>query len=262
MNYDISSILAKWQHKSGEVTVRCITGCDGRPKIQMRLDLGLLQMEKEGRPDGGRPYGCESLLEYHLGQLERYKQSNGVEIGFELSQEQCRALREEAVMYYYRYLSLFIMGQYHQVIQDTKRNLDVFDLCRKFAAQEVDRLALEQYRPYVLMMNTRARAQLAIQENKLVEALEICREGINSIKEFFEQISRPKLAKQCSELAILQDLCEDLRQKLPLDPGEALHADLAKALEREQYEKAAELRDKLRNLNGSNSQSPPKKSDG
>ena len=257
MDHDISPILANWQHKAGEVTVRCITGRDGRPKIQMRLDLGLLQMEKDGRPDGCRPHGCESLLEYHLGRLGRYKKANGVEVGFELSEEQCRALREEAVMYYYRYLSMFIMGQYRQVVQDTQRNLDVFELCRKFAALKSDRLAMEQYRPYVLMMNTRAEAQLAIQENKLVEALEICRQGINSIEQFFKQISRPSLAKKCSELAILRSLSEDLKQKLPLDPTEVLHADLAKALEKEQYEKAAELRDKLRNLNDSNLHFPP-----
>ena len=59
MDYDIGPILSKWKHKPGEVAVRCIAGRDGRPKIQMRLDLGLLQMEQDGRPDGRRPHGCE-----------------------------------------------------------------------------------------------------------------------------------------------------------------------------------------------------------
>ena len=62
MNYDISDILQQWHHKPGEVTVRRITSSDGQPRIQMRLDLGLLQMEIEGRPDGHKPHGCESLL--------------------------------------------------------------------------------------------------------------------------------------------------------------------------------------------------------
>jgi hypothetical protein len=218
-------------------------------------------MEKEGRPDGRRPHGCESLLEYHRQRLDRYKQLNGVEIGFELSAEQCKALREEAVMYYYRYLSLFIMGQYHHVVQDTQRNLQVFDLCHKFAARKSDRLALEQYRPYVLMMNTRARAQLAIEGARLREAAEICRQGIDGITEFFKRISRPELAEHCSELIILRNLSEDVRKKLPVDPSEALHADLVQALEREQYEKAAELRDKLRSLDPTQAPSPHKESD-
>ena len=261
MDFDISPILAKWKHTPGEVTVRCITGSDGRAKIQMRLDLGLLQMEKEGQPDGRRPYGCTSLLEYHWGRLARYKQVNGVEIGFELSDKQCKALREEAVMYYYRYLSLLILGQYDQVVQDTERNLQAFDLCRKFAARKADRVALEQYRPYVLMMNSRARAQLAIEQDKLDDALDICRQGINSITKFFKQMSRPELADRCSELAILRTLCEDIQRKLPPDPVDTLHADLAKALEGEQYEEAAKLRDELRNLNIPNSTFPKKKSD-
>ncbi|NIA06118.1 MAG: hypothetical protein GWP14_00515 [Actinobacteria bacterium] len=255
MDYDISQILRKWKHKSGEVTVRCIAGRDGRPKIQMRLDLGLLQMEQDGRPDGRRPHGCESLLEYYLGRLDRYKMINGVEIGFELSKEQCETLREESVMYYYRYLSLFIMGRYHQVVRDTNHNLAVFDLCRKCASRKVDRFALEKYRPYVLMMNTRAQAQLDIDRGNSADALQTCQMGIESIADFFKQMSRPELAENSSELAILQALREDIQRKIPPDPAKVLHADLAKAIAGEQYEKAAELRDRLRHLNGPNSPS-------
>ena len=254
MDYDIGPILRKWKHKSGEVTVRHITGSDGRSKIQMRLDLGLLQMEEDGRPDGCRPHGCESLLKYHLGRLDRYKTVNGVEIGFELSKKQCEGLREESVMYYYRYLSLFIMGQHQQVVRDTKHNLAVFDLCRKFAARKVDRFALEQYRPYVLMMNTRAQVQLELDRGNLSDALETCQRGIEIITDFFQQMSRPKLADSCSELAILRALHKNIKGKLPVNPTEVLHADLAEAIEREQYEKAAELRDKLRHLQGPDSQ--------
>ena len=243
------------------MTVRRITGSDGRPKIQMRLDLGLLQMELEARPDGRQPHGCESLLAYHQGRLARYKQVNGVEIGFELSPKACKDLREEAVMYYYRYLSLFILGEYGCVVRDTNRNLAVFDLCRKFGSRKRDRSALEQYRPYVLMMNARARIQLAIDDERLVEALEICQEGINRITEFFKQMGKPELAERCSELDILRSVEEEIISKLPSDPTALLHADLSEALEREQYEKAAELRDRLRNLNKSNFQIPHQQSE-
>ena len=36
---------------------RKIVGEDGKEKLQVRLDLGLLQMELNGRPDGERPHG-------------------------------------------------------------------------------------------------------------------------------------------------------------------------------------------------------------
>ena len=261
MDYDIDPLLEQWPHKPGEVTVRRITGRDGRPKIQMRLDLGLLQMEIEHRPDGRRPHGCKSLLAYHQGRLARYKKVNGVELGFEISSEQCRALREEAVMYYYRYLSLFILGEYRQVVSDTQRNLEAFDFCRKFAANRSDRFCLEQYRPYVLMINSRARVQLAVDDDKIDQALTICQQGIDRIKEFFKQLSSPQLAEQSSELAILQSLRAEICRKLPVDPVQALNADLAKAVEREQYEKAAKLRDRLRNMQSPNPPSPEPQSD-
>jgi len=250
MDYDISSILEQWKHKPGEVSVRLITGRDGKSKVQMRLDLGLLQMALTGRPDGRRPHGCESLLEYHEGRLAQYKHRNGVEVGFELSVQQCKALREEAVMYYYRYLSLFILGRYAGVVQDTQRNLEAFDLCRKFGSRKSDRLALEQYRPYVLMMNARARVQLSLDEKKMEEALQTCEEGIEKVTDFFNQMARPELAEQCSELAVLGALREEIKGKIPPDPTATLHNDLAKALKEEKYEKAAELRDRLRDLRG------------
>ena len=42
---DIGSILDGWPHESGKISVRKIRGEEGRVKIQLRLDLGLLQME-------------------------------------------------------------------------------------------------------------------------------------------------------------------------------------------------------------------------
>ena len=39
--------------------------------MQLRIDLGILQMEMTGRPDGQRPHNCESLLVYHQRRAER-----------------------------------------------------------------------------------------------------------------------------------------------------------------------------------------------
>ena len=65
MSLDLNTILKDWPYESGTVKVRKITGLDGREKLQLRVDLGVLQMEITGRPDGRRPHNCESLLEYH-----------------------------------------------------------------------------------------------------------------------------------------------------------------------------------------------------
>jgi hypothetical protein len=62
MSLDLNTILKDWPYESGTVKVRKITGLDGREKLQLRVDLGVLQMEITGRPDGRRPHNCESLL--------------------------------------------------------------------------------------------------------------------------------------------------------------------------------------------------------
>src|SRR5438046_10715910 len=65
MSLDLNTILRDWPHENGNVKLRKIAGLDGREKLQLRVDLGVLQMEMTGRPDGQRPHNCDSLLEYH-----------------------------------------------------------------------------------------------------------------------------------------------------------------------------------------------------
>src|SRR5262249_44293725 len=153
------------------INVRKIKGLDGNSKLQMRLDLGLLQMEMTGRPDGAKPHGCESLLEYYEQQLLDHREREGTELGFHLTSDQCAALREEAGLYYHRYLGLYVLEDYSGVVRDTGRNLRVLDLCAKYAVDEQDRLVLEQYRPYITMMNTRAAASILFKEEKFGQAL-------------------------------------------------------------------------------------------
>src|SRR3954471_19553391 len=93
---DITSILKGWDYESGTINVRKVLGLDGVPKLQMRLDLGLLQMEMNGRPDGEKPHGCESLLEYYEKRLKEHKLEHGSELGFTLTPDECEALRGEA----------------------------------------------------------------------------------------------------------------------------------------------------------------------
>ena len=56
MSQDIRPILAGWDFDPDRVQVRIIAGDDGSEKIQMRIDLGLIQMELE-RPARRRAAG-------------------------------------------------------------------------------------------------------------------------------------------------------------------------------------------------------------
>jgi hypothetical protein len=242
---DITSVLRGWSYEPGVINVRKIHGQDGAPKVQMRLDLGLLQMEMTGRPDGARPHGCESLLEYFEKQLTDHRRRNGTEMGFQLNDSQCASLREEAVQYYYRYLSLFVLEEFPGVVRDTARNLRVLDLCSKYADEEQDRLVLEQYRPYIIMMNSRAQASILQSEGKLSAALKAVEEGLDDIREFFSKFGQEEAYSHSNEVRVLRQFARRIRKKLPVNPMEKLQRKLEKAVKSERYEEAAKLRDKI-----------------
>ncbi len=245
---DITRILSGWDYHPDEVTVRIIQGDDNTPKIQMRLDLGLLQMEYSGRPDGLRPHGFESLLEYHHQQLENYILENGEDDGFFLDPDDCSALRSEALQYYYRYLSLYHMQEYEAVERDTARNLRLFDFIKKYAVEEQDRYALEQYRPYVIMMNTRAAVYRLLEKNRQEEASNRIRDALRRIKSFFDELGHPELAKKCNEVVILKSLLKEIEKKWKSDPVLQLRERMKEAVAREDYETAAQIRDQIRDL--------------
>lgn len=242
---DITPVLKGWDYEPGTINVRKITGTDGRPKLQMRLDLGLLQMEMSGRPDGTTPHGCESLLDYYEARLDEHRRVNGTDLGFHLTPEQCQSLREEAVMYYHRYISLFVLEEYSGVVRDTARNLRLLDLCSQFAEEEHDRLVLEQYRPYLIMMNVRARASIAYKNKQYAKALEAIQEGLDQIRAFFRRFGQEQLFARSNEVRVLRRFARDIRRKLPVDPVVRLRSQLDKAIKAERYEDAARIRDEL-----------------
>src|SRR5437868_978100 len=130
MSLDLNDLLRDWPHEPGQIKVRKILGADGKEKIQLRIDLGLIQMEVSGRPDGQEPHNCESLLEYHQQRAERVEKKGEK---FELTPEEIGELQQEGIQYYHRYISLFQFQDYIGVIRDTARNLEVFDFVAKHA---------------------------------------------------------------------------------------------------------------------------------
>ena len=245
---DITPVLKGWEYEPGTINVRKITGGDGKPKLQMRLDLGLLQMELSGRPDGVRPHGHESLLEYFESRLGDHLVRNGTALGFHLTTQQCQALREEALMYYHRYLSLFVLEEFPGVVRDTARNLRVLDMCRKYAATTEDRMVMEQYRPYITMMNARAQASIAFKDANYAAALEAVRFGLRQIKRFFKRYGQLEAYPRANEVRVLRRFAREIKRKLPVDPAKELQKRLDAAVRAERYEEAATLRDQLDRL--------------
>lgn len=246
MDLDIGRLLRDWPYEPGQVNVRRIIGRDGKERIQLRLDLGLLQMETEGRPDGETPLGFESLLDYYENKLRQYVQENGSSEGFVLSETDCEALRTETLMYYHRYVAEFVLEDYHAVERDSARNLRAFDLCRDYADEESDKFVLEQYRPYVIMMISRARAKIAVQHGRPRAAVNALKKGADEIKDHLKKYGQEQLIPISGEIALLQAMAREVEADIPADPLEELHKKLDTAIREERYEDAASIRDEIR----------------
>ena len=245
MSLDLNTILKDWPHENGNIKVRKIAGLDGREKLQLRVDLGVLQMELTGRPDGRRPHNCESLLEYHQRRAARAAAKGET---YELAPEQCAELQQEGIQYYHRYLSLFQINDFDGVVRDTQRNLDLFTFVCQHTDREEFSWSLQQFRPYVLMMNTRAKASIFLGQGKFAEAIAEIERGREAIVDFLQQSNFPELVSKSSEIAFLDEWLEEVKAKRPLSKLEIMRREMETAIAKELYERAAELRDAIKVL--------------
>lgn len=249
MNPDISNILNEWEYKGpNELLVRKIVGHNGQPKIQLRIDLGLMQMEWTGRPDGRRPYGSETLLDHYIAKLNKEKKTYGTDAGFSLSHEDCEQLKLESLQYYHRRISFFELEAYEEAGADAEHNLQIMDFVRNYASDDQDKLSFEQYRPFVLMHRARARGLLCVERKDIAGALRYIEEGIKEIEAFFRFYDREDLIEESQELTMLKEWAEQIRADRPRSPEERLRAALQEAVDNEEFEKAAEIRDALKRL--------------
>ncbi len=200
LSQDIQGILDGWEFEPEGLQVRIIIGDDGNEKIQMRIDLGLIQMEMDGRPDGQRPDGYSSLLDSYEAKANDALDSGAT---FSLTSDDCSLLMREGLQYYHRYLSAFHLERYELVERDTERNLRLFAFVARHAARQRDKIDFDQYRPYVQMMYTRARATQALKKSEHRAALKRIDEGIKAIRKFLAEYQQQESEEECSELRFL-----------------------------------------------------------
>lgn len=245
MSLDLNDLLRDWPHEPGMIKVRKILGTDGKEKLQLRIDLGLIQMETSGRPDGEEPHNCESLLEYYKNKAKRAEKKGET---YQLNAEDVGELQQEGIQYYHRYISFFQLSDYLSVIRDTQRNLDMFDFVTKHAEQEEFAASVEQFTPYVLMMNTRARASIEIEREDFAAAIDKIEKGMERIRGFYDETENAGSAPNSPELGFLAEWLEEVRGKQPLTKLQKMQKEMDNAIASEAYERAAELRDAIKAL--------------
>lgn len=254
---DIYPILRDWPYVPDQISVRLIEGEEGAQFVQLRLDLGLLQMALDGRPDGQRIEDFPSLLELHQHRKEQHEQQNPDAAGYALQADDCAELLREGLQYYQRYLSFWHLGMYELCARDTSRNLRLLRFVREHALSDRDKLQFDQWRPYVTMMHSRAVATPLVELRQWDAALGAIDAGIRSLEEFLREYDQEEHADRLGELTFLKRWRKEVASLAgvdsetdpsELDPLQRMRIELQQAIDDERYEEAARIRDELRRL--------------
>jgi hypothetical protein len=233
---DIDVILRDWEFAPGEVRARIVKAHDGRRVLQMRVELGLLQMELEHRPDRTRPGGFDTYFDYLLSLA--FKEGE-----FELSEEQCGEADREFMQFYHRRLCWLELREFRRAVQDANHTLDFMDFVRAHSSDEEWILAHEQYRPFVLFHRTQAAALAGLEESGPEAAVEEIQRGLEAIRDVFAEYGAEEHFDEDELVARLRELRESIREHFGI--GRTLREQLDDAVAAEEYELAAKLRDQI-----------------
>jgi len=201
------------------------------------------EYQAEERPDGERPYGFPSLLEYYHSRLAE-------ESSLTLEAEECAALREESWHYYVRRNFAFQSGEYGRAREDAEHNQGLADIVAAHTSEPTERWAFLRWWPWMERDRAVAQALLNLQAGEIeAAAAELYRAG-KAINNFAHQHASeyaaegeegrnlPEVMKQ--HLAALEELLRR-EHNLPV----SLEEQLDKALERGDREEAERLRQEM-----------------
>lgn len=242
MNQDIDFILRNWEYKPGVAQARLVQAHDGRQVIQLRIDLGALQLETIGRPDGARPHGHTTYFEYLQEQARLSRKANRT---FALSEEQCQESDREFLQFYHRRMCWLALRQYARAIRDADHTLAFIDFVKRHAPNDEYRDAHEQYRGFVLFQRTQAAAAWKVETNAHEAAVNEVRRGLDRMREFFAEYGREDEFEEDGMVRHLRHVESTLREQYHV--AATLEEQLQQAIADEDYERAAQLRDALKN---------------
>lgn len=235
---DIDRVLRGWPFQPGVISARVVQASDHREVLQMRIELGVLQMETVHRPDGERPSGEETYLDHLVHELSRVGES------FTISQEQCLEVDREFLQYYHRRICWLALREFDRAVADADHTLELMDFVAAHSSDEQWSASHEQYRPFVLFHRTQAAALAQLEKSGPESAIEEIDQGMRRMNELMSPEPEEGQSLNSNELvAQLVQLKEWLREHYQL--GRTLSERLAEAVASEEYELAARLRDEI-----------------
>ena len=250
MRRDIDDALSGWTYEPepGEVLAREVRARDGRNVVQIRVELGLLQMEITGRPDGLRPHGFVTYLDY----LRHRAAGRGLSPGgksppWTMTEEQGSEADREFVQYHHRRVAWLSLERHDRALADADHTLALMDFLRRHGHSSDLITSQERLRGLVLFQRTRAAAALSLEKHRPGDAVEAVRDGIERLAEHrrvWEAEHEGDETPNGALLEQLQILESEIRKNF--DVPLSLREQLAEAVSLEDYEKAARIRDQMR----------------
>lgn len=232
----LDDLLSNWAFDPTTLNVRLVKGKDGRDVIQMRVDMGILQLETTGRPDG-------TQFDQYETYLERLQQEHLDDPARVLTESECAEVDREFMQFYHRRICWLRLQYYHRAVMDADHTLRLMDISEQMSPEEEWAGAHEQYRPFVLFHRTQAEALGELEENTAEEAVQAINTGLERIREFFGKHDAEDHFDDDELVVRLVELRESLRSEYAV--GQTLNERLDEAVAQEKYELAARLRDEL-----------------
>lgn len=232
----IDEILRSWPYDPTKLSVRLLTSRD-RDVIQMRVDLGVLQLETTGRPDGLRPHGDATYYDHLVGRL---LQEGGE---FRFDEESCSEVDREFIQFYHRRICWLKLQNYRAAMADADHTLRLMDLCRDHSPNSMWTATHEQYRPFVMFHRIQAATLAELEDFGAEAAVSALDDGAQQLAEVFAARGE----EDQEEEQELRERLDELRASLvdQFDTRHRLRLKLERAIAAERYEEAAQIRDEL-----------------
>lgn len=233
----LDHILKPWAFQPDQVNVRRVKGSDARPLLQIRIEMGILQLETHGRPDGIRPHGYESYLAYLQAQEK-------TDPDFLFSDEDCLECDREFTQFFHRRMSWMALQEYDQAVADADHTLGLMDVCLRHAPTPEWAMSHERHRPFVFFQRVQAEALGFVKSENAAAGVSAINHGLPQLRALVEKLEQEEPTDGDHLIESLIKLRESLRVHFKI--GKTLDEQLAEAIALEQYELAARLRDQIR----------------
>lgn len=237
MELDLTAFLREFGFEPGRVNARLVKASDGREVLQVRVELGALQMEVAGRPDG-QPSVLEGL------RAQRSGAPGGVS-GGALSVADGAALRLELVMIQQRAVAFLAVGDAVRAHRDASLLVDGTELLVQ-RGLSAEREWAEGARFSVLVLRTRCAAMALIAAGRTRDAGLAIEAGLEALAVAAERIGIADGFDSLGDVIALRTMRDTLVPQLPPAQRAELEGRLRAAILAENYELAAILRDELR----------------